>query len=117
MQTIGLRTVIFPSPDLAAATAWWSGLLGEGPYFDEPFYVGFHVGDHELGLVPDAPVEDGAHVYLGVESVPDAVDEAVSHGATVHSPPSDVGGGIITALVRTPQGALVGFISGDLAAQ
>ncbi len=33
----GLRTVIYPSPDLDAAKAWWTALLGAGPYFDEPF--------------------------------------------------------------------------------
>lgn len=32
----GLRTVIYPSPDLDAAKSWWTTLLGAGPYFDEP---------------------------------------------------------------------------------
>jgi hypothetical protein len=37
----GLRTVIYPAPELEAAKRWWTELLGEPPYFDEPFYVGY----------------------------------------------------------------------------
>jgi hypothetical protein len=39
----GLRTVIYPSADLEADKAWWAELLGQQPYFDQPFYVGFNV--------------------------------------------------------------------------
>ena len=37
----GLRTVIYPASDLAQAKAWWTALLGQEPYFDQPYYVGF----------------------------------------------------------------------------
>ncbi|WP_443111267.1 VOC family protein [Amycolatopsis sp. A1MSW2902] len=36
----GLRTVVYPAADLAAAKEWWTRVLGVSPYFDEPFYVG-----------------------------------------------------------------------------
>ena len=106
----GLRTVIYPAPDLEAAKAWWAGLLGAGPYFDEPFYVGFNVAGYELGLLPDADPADGALAYWGVADVAAAVDAAVTQGATEHAPVSEVGGGIVTASVRTPQATVVGFI-------
>jgi len=51
---LGLRSVIYPAPDLDAAKRWYSEVLGIAPYFDEVFYVGFTVGGFELGLVPDA---------------------------------------------------------------
>ena len=38
---LGLRTVIYPAPDLDAAKATFTAVLGVAPYFDEPFYVGF----------------------------------------------------------------------------
>ena len=41
IQLHGLRTAIYPTSDLVAAKAWWTTYLGFGPYFDEPFYVGF----------------------------------------------------------------------------
>ena len=49
---LGLRTVIYPTPDLAASKAWFARLLGVEPYFDEPFYVGFNVAGYELALDP-----------------------------------------------------------------
>ncbi len=106
----GLRTVIYPAPDLAAATAWWSSLLGFPPYFDEPFYVGFNLAGYELGLLPTADPADGALTYWGVSDVARAVDAAVAAGASIHAPASEVGDDIVTATVRAPDGPIVGFI-------
>lgn len=106
----GLRTVIYPSPDLDAAKAWWTGFLGIDPYFDEPFYVGYSVGGYELGLLPNADPLDGVLTYWGVEDVPAAVAAAIADGATEHTPAADVGEGIVTATVRTPSGAILGLI-------
>lgn len=106
----GLRTVIYPAPDLAAAKAWWTEMLGFGPYFDEPFYVGFEVGGYELGLLPDAEPAQGALTYWGVDDAADAVEQAVALGATVHAPATEVGDGIVTATVTSPTGSIVGFI-------
>jgi catechol 2,3-dioxygenase-like lactoylglutathione lyase family enzyme len=106
----GLRTVIYPAPDLDAAKAWWTALVGQAPYFDQPFYVGFNVGGYELGLLPDASASDGALVYWGVPDVPAAVAAAIDAGAVQHTPASDVGDGIVTATVRTPDGSILGFI-------
>jgi catechol 2,3-dioxygenase-like lactoylglutathione lyase family enzyme len=106
----GLRTVIYPSPDLEAAKEWWSRLLGISPYFDEPFYVGYEVGGYELGLLPSVPLSDGALTYWGVRDVAGAVAAALAQGATEHAPVADVGGGIVTATVRIPPGVILGFI-------
>ena len=107
---LDLRTVIYPAPDLDASKAWWSGITGVAPYFDQPFYVGYSFGGCELGLLPDADPGDGALTYWGVDDVAAAVQEAVAAGATEHTPAADVGDGITTATVRTPQGAILGFI-------
>ena len=106
----GLRTVIYPAPDLASATSWWTGFLGFGPYFEEPFYVGFEVAGYELGLLPTADPADGALTYWGVDDVAGAVAAAVATGATGHAAVSEVGDGIVTATVRLPSGVVVGFI-------
>ncbi|PZS27313.1 MAG: glyoxalase/bleomycin resistance/extradiol dioxygenase family protein [Pseudonocardiales bacterium] len=106
----GLRTVIYPTPDLDAAKAWWTATLGVAPYFDRPFYVGYSVAGYELGLLPDADPGEGALVYWGVDDVAEAVRDAVAGGATEHTEAGDVGDGIVTAAVRTPQGAVLGLI-------
>ena len=106
----GLRTVIYPAPDLATAKGWWTELLGFGPYFDEPFYVGFEVGGYELGLLPTADPVQGALTYWGVDDAAAAVEQAVALGATVHAPAAQVADGIVTASVISPTGSIVGFI-------
>ena len=64
---LGLRTALYPAPDLARAKAWYTQVLEQAPYFDEPFYVGFEVGGFELGLLPDAtPGSTGPQPLWGV---------------------------------------------------
>jgi catechol 2,3-dioxygenase-like lactoylglutathione lyase family enzyme len=104
---LGLRTVIYPAPDLAASKAWYAALLGVEPYFDEPFYVGFDVGGYELGLHPETDV---AETYWGVEDIEAAHAALLAAGATERSPVSDVGEGIRVATVLEPSGAVLGII-------
>lgn len=106
----GLRTVIYTAHELDEAKQWWTRLLGIDPYFDQPFYVGFHVAGYELALMPDADPADGALVYWGVPDVAEAVARAVETGSIEHTPVADVGDGIVTATVRTPDGNILGLI-------
>jgi predicted enzyme related to lactoylglutathione lyase len=107
---LGLRTVIYPAPDLDALKAWYTEVLGFGPYFDEPFYVGFEAGGYELGLLPDRPVGAGPITYWGVTNADDAVAALIANGATAHDPVTEVGEGIRTASVLDPAGNVVGVI-------
>jgi predicted enzyme related to lactoylglutathione lyase len=94
----GLRTAIYPSPDLAAAKAWYAQVFDTAPYFDQPFYVGFNIGGFELGLIPDGtPGTAGTQVYWGVDDVDAEVARIVALGASIHSAVQDVGEGIRTA--------------------
>jgi predicted enzyme related to lactoylglutathione lyase len=107
----GLRTAIYPAPELAKGKAWYSQVLGHGPYFDEPFYVGFSVGGFELGLVPDGePGVGGVQAYWGVADAEAEVARLTGLGAAVHEAVKDVGGGIKVASVRDPFGNLFGVI-------
>lgn len=109
----GLRTVLYPAPDLPRAKGWYAGVLGRAPYFDEPFYVGFNVGGFELGLVPDAPVatsQGGSVAYWGVDDVSATYARLIELGAMAHAAPTDVGGGIVVASVTDPFGNLIGLI-------
>ena len=107
---LGLRTVIYPAPDLQASKTWFAALLGVEPYFDQPFYVGFSVGGYELGLDPDADIDDGPITYWGVANADDALGEALAAGAVERSPVTDVGDGIRMASVLTVGGAIFGII-------
>ncbi|MEY2399585.1 MAG: hypothetical protein QOJ00_2759 [Actinomycetota bacterium] len=108
----GLRTVIYPVADLAASKAWFTEVIGFGPYFDEPFYVGFEVGGYELGLLPsdEAGVRDGVLTYWGVPDADAAYAALIARGAVEHTPVVEVGDGIKTGTVRAPDGNIVGVI-------
>lgn len=108
---LGLRTILYPSPDLAAGKAWYMTVIGHDPYFDEPYYVGFAVGGFELGLVPDAtPGTPGCVAYWGVPDADAAYVRLLALGATPHEPVKDVGGGIRVATVLDPFGNVFGVI-------
>jgi len=108
---LGLRTVIYPTPDLAAAKAWYAKVLGEAPYFDEPVYVGFSVGGFELGLLPDAtPGTSGPQPLWGVADIEAAYSRLLELGALALEPVTEVGGGIKVAAVQDPFGNRLGII-------
>lgn len=107
---LGLRTVIYPAPDLDALKRWYIELLGIDPYFDQPFYVGFSVAGYELALDPDGSVEDGPRTYWGVADVDRALARLVEVGAVLHEPVREVGDEIRVATVRDPAGSLIGII-------
>ena len=107
----GLRTAIYPTPDLARGKEWYRRVLGRDPYFDEPFYVGFAAGGFELGLVPDGvPSPAGVQVFWGVPDAASELARLVSLGGEVHEAVKEVGGGIKVASVRDPFGNLFGVI-------
>ncbi|QBB69985.1 VOC family protein [Pseudolysobacter antarcticus] len=107
----GLRTVIYPAPDLARAKNWYTEVLSVAPYFDERFYVGYAVGGFELGLIPDGePGASGAMVYWGVADADAEFARLEALGAQVHEAVKDVGGGIKVATVKDPFGNLFGII-------
>ena len=110
----GLRTVIYPVSDLARAKEWYSALLGQEPYFDQPFYVGFTVGGFELGLDPNSPVataDGGPTAYWGVTDIDAAFARLRDLGASERSPIQDVGDGIRVAALRDPFGNAIGIIA------
>lgn len=107
----GLRTISYPTPDLAAGKAWYAQVLGQAPYFDQPFYVGFAVGGFELGLVPDGqPGATGCTAFWGVENADAELARLLSLGAKAHEPVMDVGEGIRVASVTDPFGNVFGII-------
>jgi len=107
---LGLRSVIYPAPDLAAAKAATATLLGAEPYFDEPFYVGFSAGGYELGLDPNLDPASGPVTYWGVADIEMAVIDLASKNATPQTAVQDVGGGIRTVTLHVPALGLVGLI-------
>jgi predicted enzyme related to lactoylglutathione lyase len=111
MTTSGLRTIIYPVDDLAAAKAVYTRLLGE-PHTDQPYYVGYSVGDQEVGLNPQGSAQGltGATGYWHVADVRAVLADLVEAGAKPLQEPQDVGGGTVLAAVTDPEGNVIGLI-------
>lgn len=108
---LGLRTAIYPAPDLQSAKRWYREVLGKEPYFDQPYYVGFSVGGFELGLIPDGkPGIDGPQPWWGVADAGAELKRLIELGATALQPVTDVGEGIRVAAVTDPFGNRLGII-------
>jgi predicted enzyme related to lactoylglutathione lyase len=121
----GLSTMNLWAEDLAAATDWYSELLGVDPYFTSEAagrgsgYAEFRIGDyeHELGIIdrrfapPDlAAGPGGVLVYWHVDDVAAALDRLVSLGATQLQPVTEQGPGFVTASVVDPFGNVLGIM-------
>lgn len=108
---LGLRTVCYPTPDLATGRAWYARAFDTEPYFAEPFYVGFNIGGFELGLIPDGtPGATGGVAYWGVNDVDAELKRLVGIGAKIAEAAHEVGGGIIVGSVIDPFGNTLGLI-------
>ena len=100
MKLLGLRTIIYPTRDLAQDKVWWEDILGKEPYFDKEFYVGFDAGGYELGIDPKAELSDGPITYWGIEDVDEAVEHFMKNDCELYSEPRDTGNGITVAIVQ-----------------
>ena len=112
---LGLRSLISVVPDLEAAKKWYSEVLGFGPYFDMPFYVGFNVGGYELGLRPQDDGEAASRgtavcCYWGVADIRASFERLKSLGAVPVGEVMNVGGEIEVAEFNDPWGNHFGII-------
>lgn len=109
---LGLRTAKYSARDLAAAKAWYTEVLGIGPYFDEPYYVGFNVKGYELGITPDDHAEvtrpESGIAYWGVPDARAAWERLLGLGAVAYEPVEDHG--VLIGAVRDPFGNIFGII-------
>src|SRR3954469_12935596 len=114
-MTSGCQTIIFPVQDLDAAKRVYTRLVGVEPYTDAPYYVGFRVGDQELGLDPNGHGKGmtGAIGYWHVADVAALVDELVAAGGEVQQAPTDVGGGTLIATMKDADGNVFGLRQAD----
>ncbi len=104
-KILGLRTTIYKVGDIENAKNWYANVFMTEPYFDQPFYVGFNIGDYELGLQPEeTPSTDKIEsvvTYWGVEDIQCVYNDFIEAGATENKKPYSVGGELLAATVKT----------------
>jgi predicted enzyme related to lactoylglutathione lyase len=111
-STQGIKTVLHPVSDLAAAKAVYSALLGVAPQVDGPYYVGFEAEGQQIGLVPGGGPQGMTSpvAYWHVADIEAKVAEVTAAGAAVKESPRDVGGGRLVATFTDPDGNVLGLI-------
>ena len=108
----GIRTIIYPVKDIAQAKTLYSKLLGVEPYADEAYYVGFRVGDQEIGLDPNGHNAGmtGPVGYYHVNDIKKSLQLLLDAGAQVQQEVKDVGGGKLIASVRDADSNIIGLL-------
>ncbi len=109
----GVRTIIYPVKDVARAKTFFIKLLGLEPFVDSSYYVGFRIGDQQIGLDPYGH-KAGMTAYYSVDNVKQSLESLVDAGAQIQQEIKDIGGGAQTAIVRDPDGNIIGLIGPKL---
>jgi predicted enzyme related to lactoylglutathione lyase len=111
-STQGIKTVLHPVSDLAAAKPVYAALLGMEPQHDAPYYVGFEAAGQHIGLVPGGGPQGMTSpvAYWHVADIEAKLADVTAAGATVHEPAHDVGGGRLVATVSDPDGNVLGLL-------
>jgi predicted enzyme related to lactoylglutathione lyase len=108
----GIKTVLHPVSDLAAAKPIYAALLGVEPMADAPYYVGFEAAGQQIGLVPNGPQQTMTSpvAFWHVADIEAKLAEVTAAGAKVKEAPHDVGGGRVVATFTDADGNVLGLI-------
>jgi predicted enzyme related to lactoylglutathione lyase len=104
------NTVLYPVRDIDKAKATFTALFGFGPHVDSPYYVGYSVDGHEIGLVPSGHDQGmtGPEAFYDVEDIAATLAALQDAGGVVEQEPTDVGAGLLVAKVRDTEGNVIG---------
>lgn len=104
----GANTIIYPVKDIAKAKALFTALLGKEPYADQPYYVGYKIGNQDIGLDPHGHRE-GATAYYEVDDIKKVLQSLLDAGAQTVQDVKNVGGGKLIASVKDADGNIIGL--------
>ncbi|MDB5164445.1 MAG: hypothetical protein JWL89_71 [Candidatus Saccharibacteria bacterium] len=101
-----IKLIVYPVSDLDAAKTLYGKYLGVEPYADGPYYVGYKLGDLEVGLDPNG---QAVISYTDVADIKSDLQTLLDAGATTHQDIKDVGGGLLIAQVKDANGNVLGL--------
>jgi predicted enzyme related to lactoylglutathione lyase len=107
MNSVNL--ILYPTSDMAKATKFFATLLGAEPYVEGKPYVGFKVGDMEIGLVQKTPKTQEALAYVNVPDIKEALATLLAAGAEKGQDVTDVGYGLLVASIKNLDGTPIGL--------
>ena len=107
IATQNIKLIVYPVKDIEKAKAFYGKFLDAEPYVASPYYVGYRVGDQEVGLDPNSKV--GPIAYTDVKDIKSSLQALVKVGAEVVQDVKEVGGGLLIAQVKDVDGNVVGL--------
>lgn len=102
-----IKLIVYPVKDIEKAKAFYGKFLDVEPYVEGPYYVGYRVGDQEVGLDPNSKI--GPIAYTDVKDIKSSLQTMVKVGAEVVQDVKEVGGGLLIAQVKDIDGNVVGL--------
>jgi predicted enzyme related to lactoylglutathione lyase len=102
-----IKLIVYPVKNVEKAKAFYGRFLNVEPYIASPYYVGYKVGEMEVGLDPNSKV--GPIAYTDVIDIKSSVQAMVKVGAEVVQDVKEVGGGLLIAQVKDVDGNVVGL--------
>jgi predicted enzyme related to lactoylglutathione lyase len=107
-----IEVIVYPVSDLAQAKTLYRTLLEVEPYVDQPYYVGFRLGDQEIGLDPHGHSKGitGPVAYVRVADIQSSLKQLLEAGAQLLQTIQDVGGGKLIASVKDADGNNLGLL-------
>lgn len=102
-----IKLLVYPVKDVEKAKAFYGKYLDAKPYVEGIYYVGFRVGDQEVGLDPNSKV--GLIAYIDVKDIKSSLQVMIEVGAKVVQDVKEVGDGLLIAQVKDDDGNIVGL--------
>ncbi len=102
-----IKLIVYPIKDIGKAKTFYGKFLGVEPYVESPYYVGYRIGDIEVGLDPNSKV--GPITYTEVVDIKASLKEMTSIGAEMVLDIKDVANGLLIAQVKDTNGNVVGL--------
>jgi predicted enzyme related to lactoylglutathione lyase len=92
-MTHNIKLLVYPVKDVEKAKAFYGKFLDMEPYVASAYYVGYRVGEMEVGLDPNSNV--GPVAYVDVKDIKSSLQAMTETGAEIVQDVKDVGGGVV----------------------
>jgi len=104
----GIKTILYSASDITRAKTLFKKLLGVEPHVENPYYVGFKIGDQDIGLTPNG--QPGPVAFWHVSNIKESLQLVLDAGGQTQQAAKDVGGGKLVATAKDAEGNLIGFV-------
>jgi len=101
-----IKLIVYPAKELEEAKAIFNSFLGVAPYVEGSYYVGYKLDSLEVGLDPNGK---DVVAYIDVSDLKKSVQDLLDAGATIHQDIKEVGGGLMIAQIKDPNGNILGL--------